>query len=108
MEKIYVGAQKNTDGLLALEIKAPANSKAEVLVIQTIKSNDIWFRFAQPFSGINVSDPDELIFFIKKIISREVKIIITTKNKEWVETTLIGIDVEPKKKRGCDSSTVSW
>lgn len=95
------------DGELEFAVSAPAGSNAGHLVAFT-HGNDLWLRFSPPYMYYAVDDEDEMVLLIKQLTADEAAFKVTTRNDEWVETTL----AEPQEKcetiPGYSIRLVSW
>ena len=83
------------NGDLMTRIPAPSNSKAKYLGIQT-NGHDLWIKFGAHGAIYGTDTIKEAIGIVEKLLADKICFVAVTKNRQWVESTLVATDIKPQ------------
>jgi hypothetical protein len=92
---------------LEVAVPAPAGSNAGHLVIFT-NGDDLWLRYAAPYACYPLDDDGEMLRTIDQLLNDEALVVVTTRDEQWEDTTLIRRGNDPSPEAGQVARVVSW
>jgi hypothetical protein len=95
-------------GDLELAIPAPPRSRARQLVVSTNHGKEIWLRFGPPRMLHLVDSLAELHKIVDALLEDEAVFTVIMRGDDWVETTLLSANQEPRLEEGQTANLVSW
>lgn len=97
--RLHPGFAKNwrvrENGEFEASLKAPRRSRAGHLIVLT-NQGDLWVGLAVRHALYSVDDTSELIQILKGLLSDDICFVIVTFRKQWLETTLVRRDGNPR------------
>jgi len=83
------------NGNLMTRIWSPPKSKAKYLGVQT-NGKDLWIRFGSHGAIYGTESIEEVLDILKRLLADKVCFVAVTKNRQWIESTLIARNAEPQ------------